>query len=528
VTTFCGALDALCLLVDEQASGLRSGVLVLDETGRRWQVVATPGLPDSRSRYARWMEVTPTSGASGAAVHERKQVVVTDFEASHLYPTISVDAAQAAGLRSCWATPFFSRRGRVLGVVTIYCPESREPTDRERLVMARIAHLAGIVTEGMLAQQALDASEARFRLATEVLAGFLFDWDLATNRLRWFGGLEEVLGFGLDEVSPDIVWYESRVHPDDLGDARKSAQAAIESGASGYSNVYRFLHRDGHWVDVADHGRIVRDETGRPIRVLGGVSDISECRRLERVREALLQREHEARVAAENAARQRDHVLNVVAHELGSPLRTIGVCAEVLAQFAASFSECDGAVDLIDRCVKSMQQQIHDLTDVAIIESGRLALNARCESASDLVSTAVEMFATTADVAGVDLETCVAPALPAVRADAVRVNQVLGNLLTNALRHTPRGGRVALRAELDAAAVRFTVLDTGSGIAAEELSHLFDRFWEGRRAAQRGGGLGLPIVRGIVEAHGGAVDVCSTVGEGSRFSFTIPAIPIED
>jgi signal transduction histidine kinase len=90
------------------------------------------------------------------------------------------------------------------------------------------------------------------------------------------------------------------------------------------------------------------------------------------------------------------------------------------------------------------------------------------------------------------------------------------------LKHTPSGGRITLHAELGAAAVRFAVEDTGSGIAPEELPHLFDRFWHGRRAAQRGSGLGLPIVRGIVQAHGGAVDVSSTDGEGSRFGFTIP------
>jgi signal transduction histidine kinase len=379
MTTFGDALEALCLLVDEQASGLLSGVLVLDQTGRRWQVVATPGLPDSWSRLALSAEVTPTGGACGAAVHERRQVSVTDFSASRLYPTTSLHFAQAIGLQACWATPFFSQAGRVLGVVAIYCPEAREPTDRERRVMARIAHLAGIVTEGML-----------------------------------------------------------------------------------------------------------------------------------------------ARVAAENATRQRDHVLRVVAHELGSPLSTIGVCVQVLARTATSSSDCANARDLIDRCVASMHRLIRDLTDVASIESGRLALTAQVEAPGALLTSAAEMFAGRARLAGVALETRTAPDLPAVRADAQRVIQVLGNLVTNALKHTPSGGRITLHAELGAAAVRFAVEDTGSGIAPEELPHLFDRFWHGRRAAQRGSGLGLPIVRGIVQAHGGAVDVSSTDGEGSRFGFTIP------
>ena len=99
---------------------------------------------------------------------------------------------------------------------------------------------------------------------------------------------------------------------------------------------------------------------------------------------------------------------------------------------------------------------------------------------------------------------------------------MLGNLLTNALKYTPRGGRIWLSAAADPLGVRFAVEDTGAGIAAESLPHVFDRFWHGRRASRPGGGLGLPIVRGIVEAHGGTVDVRSTIGEGSWFSFTIP------
>jgi PAS domain S-box-containing protein len=522
VPTFGDALNALCLLVDEQSSGLLSAVLILDQSAPRWKFIATPNLPEPWSEVARTLEVTPTVGASGAAVHARKQVVVTDIRSSPLYPEANVRILQEIGVQACWATPFFSQSRLLLGVVTIYCPEARRPADREQLVIERTAELAGIVAEGMLAQEALDASETRFRLITETLVGFLFDWDLSSNRVEWFGGMEDVLGFGLDERSPNVAWYESRIHPDDLALAWQAVREALESGASAYTNEYRFMHRDGHWVDVLDHGRILRDASGRPTRVLGGVSDISERKRLERAREALLERERETRLAAENAAQQRDHVLNVVAHELGSPLSTIGICSQVLARPSTSEPERASALDLIDRCLASMHRQIRDLTDVVNIESGKLALTAGSELPSALIATAAEMFDAPAKRAGVELETRVASDLPAVRADAGRVIQVVGNLLTNALRQTPSGGRITLRAELDGAFVRFIVEDTGSGIAPEQLPHLFDRFWRERRVAQRGGGLGLPIVRGIVEAHGGAIDVSSAIGEGSRFGFTIP------
>jgi signal transduction histidine kinase len=245
--------------------------------------------------------------------------------------------------------------------------------------------------------------------------------------------------------------------------------------------------------------------------------------RLRAVAERAAELEGAARSAAEGATRQRDHVLAVVAHVLGTPLSAIGICARVLADDESSAAARASSVDLIERCVSSMHRMIRDLSDVASIETGRLALDVRAEAVADLLATTVERFAAPARDAGVELATRAADDVPLIRADRERVVRVLGNLVANALGHTARGGRVTLHAACDPAGVRFTVEDTGVGIAADELPHVFDRFWHARAAAQRGGGLGLPIVRGIVEAHAGTVDVESAPGAGSRFSFTIPA-----
>ena len=118
----------------------------------------------------------------------------------------------------------------------------------------------------------------------------------------------------------------------------------------------------------------------------------------------------------------------------------------------------------------------------------------------------------------------VPPDLPALRADPDRLLQALANLVANALKFGGVGGRITLCAERDLAGVRLSVQDTGPGIAADDLPHVFDRYWQRRRAGgERGSGLGLAIVRGIVEAHGGTIDVESTLGAGSEFSFTIPS-----
>jgi PAS domain S-box-containing protein len=370
---------------------------------------------------------------------------------------------------------------------------------------------------------ALRASQERFGLATEALAGFLYDWDPVTNRLEVFGGTEEVMGFQLADITAEVAWFESRVHPDDLAQGWAVVRAALESGATGYLNVYRFRHRDGHYVEVADRSRIVRDEAGRPIRVLGGVSDISERRRLEREREALLDRERQARTAAEAAAHERDAVLAIVSHDLGTPLSTIAMCARALVDQDEPFEDRRKVVDLIDRAVSYMYHMIRDLSDVASIEAGHLALDLHAEDPAAIVAAAAEMLAGTALDRGVALETKSGADLPTIRADATRVLQGLGNLVTNAVQFTERGGCITLRAEREGSGVRFTVEDTGAGISADDLPYVFDRFWHKRRGVGGNGrGLGLAITRGIVEAHGGQLRAESTLGRGSEFSFTLP------
>jgi PAS domain S-box-containing protein len=390
-----------------------------------------------------------------------------------------------------------------------------------------IAHVIGVnfdITDRKTFEAALEAGEERFRLACEGLAGFVYDWDVLTNRWEWFGDLAGVLGSRVDEVAPDIGWYESRVHADDLSSAKESVRTALESGVGAYTNVYRFLHPDGHYVDVADRGRIIRDATGHAIRVLGGVSDISDRRRFERERDELLERERQARVAAEAAIRARDEILGIVSHDLRNPLGAIALCAGALLEtIDPSAVEERRVVQAIEHAATSTNRLIRDLLDVANIEAGHLAIDAHAEAPGAILAEAAEIFATAAQQRGLTLETQTAPDLPAIRADAGRVHQALANLIMNALKFTYAGGRITLRSEHDLGSVRFAVKDTGVGIAADDLPHVFDRYWQKRRSGgEPGVGLGLAIVRGIVDAHGGHLAVESTPGKGSQFSFTIP------
>jgi signal transduction histidine kinase len=177
----------------------------------------------------------------------------------------------------------------------------------------------------------------------------------------------------------------------------------------------------------------------------------------------------------------------------------------------------------IQQSAETSDRLARDLVDVTSIEAGHLALELRDEAPASLVALTETVFRATADERGITLDTRCESNLPAVRADAGRLLQGLGNLMINAIKWTESGGRITLSAERDPLGVRFCVEDTGAGLAAEDLPHVYDRYWQKHPGGGRGTGLGLTMVRGIVEAHGGKVAVSSAPEKGSRFSFTIPS-----
>jgi signal transduction histidine kinase len=233
----------------------------------------------------------------------------------------------------------------------------------------------------------------------------------------------------------------------------------------------------------------------------------------------------ESRDDAEAAARAREEVLAVVAHDLRNPLQTVGMTAHLLLEIELPPEQRARLVGAMARAVTQMNRLVDDLLDAVRIESGQLSLEPALTSARALLEQVEETFRAAAAERRVRLEFESPPAGLSVRADAGRVLQVLGNLVGNALKFSAPAGRVLVRAAPAEGEWRvvFEVKDTGPGIAPEDLARLFDRFWQKRRADRRGVGLGLTIAKGIVEAHGGRIWAESRVGQGSTFAFALPA-----
>ena len=227
---------------------------------------------------------------------------------------------------------------------------------------------------------------------------------------------------------------------------------------------------------------------------------------------------------ARQANQARDEVLGVVSHDLRNPISAIAMCARVLEENPPSDEAARrDLLRTIRESTEWINRLIQDLLDVANIERGRLSLEVRAEEPSQIALQALHMFDVEAKEQGITLDARLSTNLPLALADRARVVQTLGNLLRNALKFTPRGGRVDVSVAARDAAVVFTVTDTGRGIGREHLESVFDRYWQSSNGAKtRGSGLGLSIARGIVEAHGGRIWVDSEPGNGSTFAFTIP------
>ena len=226
---------------------------------------------------------------------------------------------------------------------------------------------------------------------------------------------------------------------------------------------------------------------------------------------------------AQQATRARDEMLSVVAHDLRNPLNTIVMSASSLLELLpATPPLLRRNAEILRRAADRMNRLIQDLLEVRRIETARLVVEPREVAVSALVDEAMEMLRPLATAASTQLTADVPAELPRVLADAGRILQVLSNLVGNAIKFTPAGGSITVSAARAGDEIRLAIADTGPGIAADQLPHVFGRFWQANRGDRRGIGLGLAIAKGIVEAHGGRIWVESQVGSGSRFYFTLP------
>jgi signal transduction histidine kinase len=337
------------------------------------------------------------------------------------------------------------------------------------------------------------------------------------GQVRVGAGLESHAGYTLRVREPVVV--------DDLRQERRFAVSPLlrEHGVIGsISVIIHDRYRPFGVLEADTCGR--RTFTPDDVHFLQSVANLLAAavqrHHVEAERERLL-------LQTQRAVAARDRAVGIVSHDLGNSLSTIGICTlALLDPVPPSVEGVREMAEIIQRSTAWIQQIARDLLDRTSLDADRLALQRQPVAVSEVIGAAQVMFALAAEERAVRFVVETDADLPRVDADARRVLQVLSNLLSNAMKFTPAGGRVVLsaRASPEAGlAVRIAVRDTGPGIPPEDLDHVFDWFWHSERKGRSGTGLGLAIASGLIEAHGRRLHVESVVGQGSTFWFTLPA-----
>jgi len=350
--------------------------------------------------------------------------------------------------------------------------------------------------------------------------------DAANQRIDFVSNhVETMLGYSKEEWLSTPNFWLTIVHPDDKDRAAAEAAAIFASGKGGTSR-FRWMHKDGHEIWVEGQSIVVCDETG-PVGMRGVTMDITAAVEAEIERAELLERESHARQQAEEASRLKEEFLATVSHELRTPLNAVVGWSRLLNSGQLDPDGARHAVEVIERNAASQRQIIEDLLDVSRIVAGKLRISTQPVDLLLIIHAAIDAVQPAAEAKEIKIATHVADPDAIVRADNERLQQVFWNLLANAVKFTPAGGTIDVYLERNGSLAEIRIEDSGPGIPQEFLPRIFERFSQadGSSTRKHGGlGLGLAIVRHLVELHGGTVSAANRESGGAVLTVKLPVM----
>ena len=303
-------------------------------------------------------------------------------------------------------------------------------------------------------------------------------------------------------------WGWQRVHdPSVLPSVLESWKHSIETGEP-FDMTFPLKGADGSFRPFLTRVNPLRNGDGEVVLWFGTNTDISEQVKLEEDRKQVLDAERAARADAERVGRMKDEFLATLSHELRTPLNAVLGYATLLQTMQMSEAEMKDAASVIQRNAKAQAQIIEDLLDMNRIIAGKIRLDVQQVALPDVIEAAIETVKPSAEAKDIRIQAFLDPVAGPVRGDPARIQQVIWNLLSNALKFTDKGGRIQISLERVNSHVEISIVDTGQGISPEFLPHVFDRFRQADSSTTRhhgGLGLGLAIVKQLVESHGGSV-----------------------
>ncbi|BAY36890.1 PAS/PAC sensor hybrid histidine kinase [Nostoc sp. NIES-2111] len=414
------------------------------------------------------------------------------------------------GVERIWLESFLPLKegNRVIGINTV----CEEITDRKKI------------------EEALRESEDRLRMAIASAELGTWDWNLVTGELKWDIACKAMFGLSSDVEASMEVFFRS-LHPDERDRLQEMIQVVLDSSSGGsFDTEYRTIgieDRVERWLKAK--GQAYYDAGGKPLRFSGMVLNITEQKQAEAQKEKLFQQEQTAREAAERANRTKDQFLAILSHELRTPLNPILGWASILQSPNVSAEKLQIGLTTIERNAKQQVQLIEDLLDISRIIRGQLSLSFAAIDLSEPIMAALETVNLAAQAKEIHIEVLLDSSVGQVRGDAGRLQQVIWNLVSNAIKFNFPGGRVTVQLTQIDRYAQIQVSDTGKGIESEFLPHVFELFQQQDSSTTRfygGLGLGLAIARQIVEAHGGTITAASPgEGKGATFTLQLPLIP---
>ena len=369
-----------------------------------------------------------------------------------------------------------------------------------------------------------DMSVLRMKLANDSAGIGVWEWDLVENTLTWDKWMYKLYGVSIDEFSGAYEAWSSRVHPDDIEEARLQLDNAI-NGLGRYDLEFRVILSDGAVRNLKASAEVLRDENGNAKKMVGVNYDITE--RIE-----ALEHVNNAKKAAENASRSKSNFLANMSHEIRTPMNAVIGMTNQLLKTDLSEPQLNGVM-VIKKSANALMAIINDILDLSKIESGKLAIE--CipfnieKLVHDVASTAYGLVDSKKITFVLNFTTSQVDDSHCHLGDPTRIRQILLNLVSNAIKFTEQGeislnvDRIDANSERDR--VRFEVVDSGIGIDSQTKTKLFKRFSQADESTTRkfgGTGLGLTICKQLVELMQGEINFSSELGKGSSFWFDIP------
>jgi len=397
--------------------------------------------------------------------------------------------------------------GRMLWLAGRGLVVARRPDGRAH----RLVSIMADVTERTQADEALRIERERLTVALQTGRMGVFDYDLRTDTLWWSGQMYELFGLDATRFVPTAQAVTALIHPDDVDEF---VQRRLETVAVGepMQHELRIVRPDGSTIWVGYRGKSERDGTGRPVRIHGVIADITPRKLAEQ--------------ALREADRRKDNFIATLAHELRNPLAPIRNAVHVLRQRTQADAQVAWCRDVIDRQVAQMSRLLEDLLDVSRVTRGQFRLRREPLELAAVIDQALEIAGPVIGGAGHSLRVTPSPQALPLEGDSTRLAQVFSNLLINAAKYTPRGGRIEVAVERAGDDALVSVRDTGVGIAADRLPDIFEMFGPSTSLAERspdGLGIGLSLAKGLVEMHGGSIVAHSEgPGRGSEFKVRLP------